>query len=81
MPFFDESPVVGCPDCGAESHGDVSNYCATHWRSNWHTWFAWYPVKTLDGGWVWFNTVHKKPIPTDHQTNTIINKFWYRTLD
>lgn len=25
-----------------------------------HKWFAWYPVKTVDGFWVWFEYVYRE---------------------
>lgn len=25
----------------------------------WKRWFAWYPVCTLDGTWVWFETIER----------------------
>lgn len=32
---------------------------------NWHTWFAWYPVCTIEVGWVWLRRVKRKQIPPD----------------
>lgn len=28
--------------------------------NNWKRWFAWYPVKTLGGRWVWFRDVERR---------------------
>jgi len=27
---------------------------------NWHLWFAWYPVKDLDGKWIWLTLVERR---------------------
>lgn len=29
-------------------------------RTMWHDWFAWHPVRTLSGDWVWLETVLRK---------------------
>lgn len=29
-------------------------------QKGWHKVFAWTPIKTINGKWVWFNTVEKK---------------------
>lgn len=79
MPFFDDRPTIGCPDCGKEST-TISKYCRDHYHDNWHLHFAWYPVKTLERVWVWFSIVNRKPIPKDYKTNNT-TKFWYRLLD
>jgi len=28
----------------------------------WHNWFAWYPVRTLDGSLSWLETVRRKAL-------------------
>lgn len=30
----------------------------------WRIWFAWRPVQTYDGTWVWWELVWRTPIPT-----------------
>lgn len=86
QPFFDESPTIGCPDCGGESYTPVSKYCTRHWRDNWHLWFAWYPVLTLEGVWKWGSFIIRKPIPKDYKPlhgykRKTIYRHWYRTWD
>lgn len=28
--------------------------------SDWRPWYAWHPVKTIDGWWVWFEWVERQ---------------------
>ena len=81
--FFDESPTIGCPECGKESFEGVSKYCRDHYRDNWHLWFAWYPVKTNSGIWVWLTRVYRKPIPKDYQMTGSRGQFghWYSDVN
>lgn len=30
------------------------------WYIEWHKWFAWYPVKLLNGRWTWLTTVYRR---------------------
>ena len=39
--------------------------CDEYWKrvNEWHTWFAWYPVKLEDGDWVWLGRVERSIKP------------------
>ena len=73
---------VTCLECDQPAVG-ITRYCRTHQHDNWHGWFAWYPVLTLDGTWVWLTTVvRKRAVPKRwvphywwHPT------FWYRVRE
>jgi hypothetical protein len=30
--------------------------------TDWWRWFAWYPIKTVDRGWVWLRLLHRRRI-------------------
>lgn len=69
-------------DCKNQAVG-ITAYCKEHQYANWHGWFAWYPVQTLTGEWVWFSTIIRKRIRnTPHYTVPIVlpwqRTFWYR---
>lgn len=36
-------------------------------KSNWHDWFAWYPVYSIEYGWVWLRWLRRKQIPADYK--------------
>jgi len=44
----------------------------------WHTWHAWYPVKTTDGGIAWFEDVERRSVAT--QPSVLFRSFEYRKL-
>lgn len=75
--FFDDSPVVGCCECGAEPVG-ITNYCKEHQAKNWHGWFAWFPVYTLDRQWQWLSTVIRKRIPEDYPQLRHVTAHWFQ---
>lgn len=35
-------------------------------KAEWHDWFCWYPVHSIEYGWVWLRWVHRKAIPKDY---------------
>lgn len=35
-------------------------------KREWHTWWAWYPVYSIQYGWVLFRYLHRKQIPDDY---------------
>jgi hypothetical protein len=59
----------------------ITAYCKDHQHDNWHGWFAWYPVLTLEGQWAWFSTVIRKRIRNTQWKSPHIpwqRTFWYR---
>lgn len=40
-------------------------------KSEWHDWFAWYPVYSVEYGWVWLRWLHRKEIPADYKDRAV----------
>lgn len=36
-------------------------------KAEWHTWFAWHPVYSIEVGWVWLMMVDRKQIPANYE--------------
>src|SRR5574343_612703 len=43
-------------------------------RHEWHYWFAWYPVVTVEYGLVWLRWLNRKTIPADFVETWIFHK-------
>ena len=74
---------MGCVEDGCDKQAEgITSYCKEHWLENWHGWYAWFPVLTLEGQWAWFSTVIRKRCVN---LNTAASPpwwqptFWYRT--
>lgn len=37
-----------------------------HRLFNWHRWFAWHPVRTIDERWAWLRPVWRQPVHFNH---------------
>lgn len=44
--------------------------------TEWHSWFAWYPVRTQTG-WTWMQWVNRKLHRIEHQT---YERVWYAAI-
>lgn len=42
----------------------------------WHDWFAWFPVRTYDGKWVWLRTVRRCRAQTHAYLSGPIQQWW-----
>lgn len=48
-------------------------------KLKWHSWFAWYPVDTVDGMFVWFQTVQRRQVDVGYAQDDMLghsNTYW-----
>lgn len=45
--------------------------------SPWHTWFAWYPVRTYDGRWRWLKRLRRARMQNhDYLSFVALEQWW-----
>lgn len=49
--------------------------------ANWHTWFAWYPVDTIDYGHVWLRRVWRRKCQSKVMLGPTVTWFQYAVGD